>query len=115
MRILVCGGRDYDDRKALFRALDALLAEVPVELVIHGAARGADTLAGQWAIERNIPVMPFPAKWKTFGNAAGPIRNQEMLDDGKPDGVVVFPGGTGTADMKRKAEKAGLRIWEPYA
>ena len=55
----------------------------------------------------------YPAQWDVYGRRAGPIRNQEMIDEGKPDGVVAFPGGKGTADMVRRAEAAGLKVWFP--
>ena len=48
----------------------------------------------------------FPADWAKHGKAAGPIRNAEMLTEFLPDYIVAFPGGKGTADMLRKAEKA---------
>ena len=113
MRVLVCGGRDYADRDAVFAALDHLAHRRGVAVVIHGAARGADTLAADWATARNVPALPFPADWKRAGKAAGHIRNQRMLDEGRPDGVVAFPGGTGTADMIRRSKAAGLKVWEP--
>ena len=113
VRIIVCGGRDYQDREAVFEALDRLLVDKRVTLVIHGAAPGADTIAGQWAEARGIPVQPCPADWKQFKSRAGPLRNAHMLTL-KPDGVVAFPGGTGTADMTRQAEVAGVRVWRPF-
>lgn len=112
MRILVCGGRDYTDETYVFRQLDRLHAKKGVSVLIHGNARGADTLAKKWATSRGIPHLPFPADWDAHGKAAGPIRNREMLRDGKPDGVVAFPGGQGTADMVAVATKAGLVVWD---
>jgi hypothetical protein len=111
-RVLVCGGRDYADRVTLFRVLD-MMRDSPhgIGCIIHGAARGADALAGAWAAERGIECVPFPADWNGDGRrAAGPIRNSRMLAEGKPDIVVAFPGGNGTADMVRKAEAAGVRV-----
>jgi hypothetical protein len=113
MRIIVCGGRNYHNRKVVFDALDRLHAEKGVEFVIQGIANGADYLAWQWADERGIPCGSFLAQWDKHGKAAGPIRNQEMIERGAPDGVVAFPGGSGTADMVAKAEKAGLKVWFP--
>ena len=109
-RLLVCGGRDYTDRAHVFATLDRVHAKKPVALVIHGAARGADTLAGEWAEDRGIEVWRFVASWQKHGNAAGPIRNQAMLATAKPEGVVAFPGGSGTADMVRRAEAAGVTV-----
>jgi hypothetical protein len=108
MRVLVCGGRDYLDRDRLFMELDALRLARGVTVVISGCARGADTLGLEWAEARGIEVTRFPADWETHRRAAGPIRNQQMLDEGNPDLVIAFPGGRGTADMVRRATAAGI-------
>ena len=81
--------------------------------MIHGAARGADTLAGRWAQDRNIPVREFPAEWRVNGrynNHAGLDRNARMLRHGKPDLVAAFPGGTGTAHMVSIAARADVPV-----
>lgn len=110
VRVLVCGGRDFADCGALFRSLDALRAIHGFTKVIHGAARGADALADAWARSRGLPVLPFPADWRTHRSAAGPIRNARMLLHGQPDLVVAFPGGAGTADMVNQAVRVGVRV-----
>ena len=107
MKVLVCGGRDYQDYRTVFQTLSCLEG---VTLIIHGGALGADTWGERWAYDYEVPCLRFPARWKAHGKAAGPIRNQQMLDDGKPDLVVAFPGGAGTADMIRRAEKAGVPV-----
>lgn len=109
-RVLVCGGRGYEDRVSLFKVLDAAHYANPIECLIHGAARGADSLAADWALDRDVLCKAYPADWDRDGRAAGPIRNQRMLDEGKPHMVVAFPGGRGTADMIRRAEKAGVPV-----
>lgn len=106
MRVLVCGGRDFCDREAVFAALDRL---GPL-IVIHGGARGADMLAGQWAEERTVACMVFPAPWRGAGKAAGPMRNRWMLAWGRPDLVMAFPGGAGTGHMVRIAEREGIKV-----
>ena len=111
MRILVCGGRDFSKYNQVFYAISRLKNTYGVEAVIHGGARGADSLAGQAAEELGIPVEVYPADWKTHGKKAGLIRNQQMIDEGKPDAVVAFHGGRGTADMLRRAKEAGLPVW----
>jgi hypothetical protein len=109
MRILVCGGRDFNNRLFLAATLESL---GPITRVIHGGARGADMLAGEWAIENGIPFEVFGADWEKYGRAAGPRRNAEMLAKGKPDLVVAFPGGRGTADMVRRAKAKGVPVKE---
>lgn len=109
-RVLVCGGRDYDDRDQLFWVLDAAHHANPIILLIHGAARGADQLAADWALERGVLCNAYPADWDAHGKAAGPIRNKKMLDAGKPHMVIAFPGGKGTANMIQQAEAAGFSV-----
>jgi predicted Rossmann-fold nucleotide-binding protein len=109
-RVLVCGGRDYANRALLFRALNVAHAVKPIDLLIHGGARGADALGAAWALANGIEAQCFPADWKADGRAAGPIRNRRMLVEGKPDLVIAFPGGRGTADMKRQARNAGVTV-----
>ncbi len=108
-RVLVCGGRDYDDRESLDMVLDAAHYANPIECLIHGAAQGADKLANDWAQKRGIQLEIYPANWRD-GKKAGPIRNQQMLDEGKPHMVIAFPGGKGTADMIRRAEATGVPV-----
>ena len=110
MRVLVCGGRYYADRETLEWALEPFSS--PDTVIIHGDAPGADFMADQWAYARNIPVKIFSPDWEKHGRAAGPIRNQAMLDEGKPDLVIAFPGGRGTADMVRRARAAGVKVIE---
>lgn len=81
-----------------------------IEAIIHGGARGADEGANDWAGSEHVPARAFHADWRKHGNAAGPIRNQRMIDEGKPDIVIAFPGGRGTADMVRLAEAAGIPV-----
>jgi hypothetical protein len=113
-RVLVCGGQDYEDRDAAFAALDRADRKRRITVVIHGAYRGADTLADQWGARRMREVLPFPADWDRLGSQAGPVRNQRMLDEGRPHAVIALPGaGGGTAGMVRRARAAGLPVWEP--
>lgn len=111
MRIVVTGGRDFDNGAAVAMALSAVHRKHNIDLLIHGAARGADTLAANWARRAGIQVATFPADWRTHGKAAGFIRNQSMIDIGKPDACVAFDGGRGTADMVARCAKAGLPVW----
>lgn len=112
MRVLVCGGRDFDRQEVVDSFLDELLAEVDITLIIHGAARGADLLGASWAHRRGINVLAFPANWKKYGRSAGHVRNAQMLKDGNPDLVVAFPGGRGTAHMVNIAKAANIKVKE---
>ena len=115
IRVLICGGRDWTRHDATFKLLDDYHQAHPISVVIHGAARGADTLANEWAQSRGIPIIPFPVtsqEWRTIGRSAGHVRNQRMLDQGKPDVVIAFPGGNGTRGMKQKARTARVPVVE---
>lgn len=68
-----------------------------------------ETLAERWACS---PCDRIFADWKTHGRAAGPIRNQRMIDEWKPTLVIAFAGGRGTADMIRRAKAAGIEVRE---
>lgn len=106
MRVLVCGGRDFSDG----HAIRAVLRDLDPTLVITGGATGADATADRVAESLGIARAVFPANWTGDGRAAGPIRNARMLAEGRPDLVVAFPGGRGTADMLAKAERAGVPV-----
>lgn len=119
IRLLVCGGRDYSSADAwnwLERNARDYVAErlrlynFGFSVLIHGGARGADEGAARWGASEDLKVLAFPADWKTHGRAAGPIRNRKMVVDGKPDVVIAFPGGRGTADMIRTAEEFGIPV-----
>ena len=114
MKLLVCGGRNFTDRDAVFKALDRVRDRgMLLTAVITGGAPGADTLAARWALSRFIPHICFRARWSDLGRAAGPIRNAQMLAEGRPDIAVAFPGGPGTMDMVRRLQQAGIKVWLP--
>ena len=141
MRVLVCGGRDFgnlnkgpdgnpirdDEKAAQYRfVIDTIekfamenskaLAEgswLPDDIeIISGAAKGADSVAIDWAVVNWCKCHIFPADWDKHGKAAGYIRNRQMLEEGKPDLVMAFPGGKGTAMMVDIAKKAGVPVKE---
>jgi hypothetical protein len=70
MHILICGARDFKDRRAISRVIKKLEKG---DVVIHGCARGADTIAGELAKEHGLEVLEFPARWDLYGKAAGPL------------------------------------------
>lgn len=109
MRVLVCGGRDYENYDRIREELEDLGS---ISLLIHGGARGADSLAARWASENNIRVREFKADWEKYGKRAGPIRNAQMFREGSPDYVLAFKGGRGTADAVRRAKAANIFVRE---
>ena len=140
MRILVCGGRDYArfpghsappeelarykiekehinrvlydvcDEFNLWHEPDQYGNTLPKCTIISGGAKGADDTAIDWAVVSWTGLEVYPADWKKHGRGAGHIRNQQMLDEGKPDIVLAFPGGRGTENMIARAKKAGVEV-----
>jgi UDP-N-acetylmuramoylalanine-D-glutamate ligase len=110
--VLVCGGRDWRDGGSVLRVLQLLN---PIVIISGGCPTGADRFARDAAEVIGCNTVTQYADWRKYGRAAGPIRNQEMLDLNKPDVVVAFPGGRGTADMVRRARAKGVRVIEPIA
>lgn len=109
-RILVCGGRTYSDWERVKYVLDCV--RPTIEVIIQGGAKGADALAKQWAKERHLPCEEFLADWSKYGKRAGHLRNTQMLVAGKPDLVIAFPGGKGTANMIAQAKAANVYVLE---
>jgi len=105
MRVVVCGGRDYDNRDLVFLVLAVLQPQV----VIEGGASGADALARAWTKEVGNRLITIEADWETHGKAAGPIRNGWMLDRA-PDLVLAFPGGKGTENCIAQARARGIPV-----
>lgn len=111
MRVLVCGSRNFIDI-TLARNILAMLPKDTV--IIQGDASGADSIAKSIACELGFRVESYPADWKAYGKSAGPIRNQQMLDVGKPDKVIAFfrdmNKSPGTWDMIRRSQKADIPV-----
>src|ERR1700761_9623973 len=106
-RVLVCGGRDYQDWHSVASALQRLHDLSPIGLIIHGCDPGAATLAVRWAAQARVPTSGFDADFRSHGPAAERLRNERMVRESKPDLVVAFPGGEGTADLINRATAAG--------
>jgi YspA, cpYpsA-related SLOG family len=119
MRVLVCGGRYFQNVVRLWRVLDAFHAKHTIAGVIEGGSDavageyyGADYWARMWAKAHGIPSMTEFADWDQFGRWAGPKRNKEMIDKYDPEAVIAFPGGAGTANMIKQARAAGIDVHE---
>lgn len=113
-RVLVTGSRHLNDRRLVADVLTSAWSHAgePTDVVlVHGDCPygGANLLAEQYATSRGWRVEPVPADWRRIGRAAGPVRNQDMVDRGA-DLAVAFPapGSRGTWDCLRRAESAGI-------
>lgn len=127
LRIVVTGGRNYTDKFQVARSLEAVRQKHGISVLIQGEACGADALCKEWAEGNGVEVLPYPAKWSDLSHSdalirkrrdgtqydarAGGRRNQQMIDEGKPDAAVAFKGGSGTADMCRRLRQAGVPVW----
>lgn len=112
MKLLVTGGRAYNNQRRVFEVLDQLDRELEggIDIIIQGGAEGADKHARLWACANERPCATFHAHWPTLGKAAGVLRNEWMLTFGLPDLVIAFPGGKGTTHMVNAAKKAGVNV-----
>ncbi|MEN9316081.1 MAG: hypothetical protein RIS35_2474 [Pseudomonadota bacterium] len=110
MKVIVCGGRLFSNRAAVFTYLDRLHALRPITEIAEGGALGADRLGRAWARQHGVPVRTFAAQWIEHGRSAGAVRNAKMLDEFEPDLVVAFPGGKGTEDMVTQAQRRELIV-----
>jgi hypothetical protein len=112
MRVLICGGRDYEDMYSFENHLEKIFESrgITNPIIIQGGAGGADTLAKSYANMYYLRCLEFPANWPLYKKRAGPIRNQQMLDEGKPHLVIAFPtkNSRGTYDMINRSQKAGV-------
>lgn len=111
MRVLICGSRNWTNEKPIRGVLNSMPRS---SVIIHGAANGADTIAGDLAEEMGMKVLAFPADWKKYHNGAGPIRNAQMLEEGRPDVVYAFSENLaeskGTKNMIKQARAAGVKV-----
>lgn len=112
IQVMVTGSRSYSDYQTMryaLRKIDDLYGGYLV--LLHGGAAGADTVASNVAQQLGWSIREFPADWEFYGKRAGPIRNQEMIDE-QPNIVLAFPekGSIGTWDAVRRAKKANIRV-----
>jgi hypothetical protein len=109
MKVIIAGGRDFDNYNLLQEKCDELINSNLTEIV-SGRAKGADTLGERYAKEQGFDTKLFPADWKTHGRKAGFIRNKQMADYGEM--LIAFWDGksSGTKNMIENANKLGLIV-----
>ena len=111
MRILICGGRDFTDYDLFLDKMAKFKEILYFPTIIHGGCKGADMLADRYAKYNGWELEIYEADWDKHGKAAGPIRNKLMLEEGKPDLVIAFPGGRGTENMINLTKEAGVDLF----
>lgn len=112
MKVLITGDRKWADWEVMYETL----AQLPEDTtLIHGAAKGADTIGGKCAEQLGFEVVVVPAQWEKYGRAAGPIRNCQMLDM-DPDFVIAFhddlENSKGTKHCVTEARKRDIEVVE---
>jgi hypothetical protein len=117
MRVLICGGRHWHEEEPIHWFFSEHLSPAYATIIHGGCPTGADAIAHKYAWGEGYTILKFPAEWNRHGSNAGPIRNQKMLDEGKPDLVVAFWNGTspGTRDMITRARRQGIEVRIIYA
>ena len=111
MRVIVCGGRNFNDVQFVLTKLDEFHANHPITELIEGGATGVDAYASAWCAHKNIKHERVNAEWHIYKKSAGAIRNKAMLAM-QPDMVIAFPGGPGTAHMKKIAYAEDIPVVE---
>ena len=111
-RVIVAGGRGFNDYQKLERHLNCFFSEwqSPDYSIVSGAANGADKLGERYAKENNYQLTRFPAQWKKYGRSAGYRRNEVMAVNA--DALVAFWDGQsrGTKHMIDTAKSKGLNV-----
>ncbi len=107
---VVTGGRSFRDAALVALALDTIT--IPNDVIVQGGAMGADSLARAWARDNGRCSQTVEADWLTYGKAAGPIRNREMLTMFPVKALIAFPGGRGTANCVATATELGIQVIE---
>lgn len=112
MKVIIAGSRKMQDYSLVPLAVEASGFDITEE--VCGEAAGADTFGALWAYKNDIPIKRFPADWKRYGNAAGPIRNGEMKEYADAAIIFIWEGSRGSQDMLRKMQDAGKPVYVVY-
>ena len=108
LRVIIAGGRDFDDYQLLKATMDKLLCNITDEItVVCGQAKGADTLGEQYAMEKGYTIDYYPAQWKLYGKRAGYLRNEQMAQNA--DALAAFWNGE-SRGTKNMIELAKMRV-----
>ena len=111
-KIAFGGGLDYNDHERIWAALDKALAKHADMVLLHGGSpKGAERIAACWAESRGVTQVAFKPNWSKHAKAAPFRRNDEMLSV-MPAGVIVFPGSGITENLRDKARRFGITVWE---
>lgn len=110
MKLAVIGSRNYNDYETLCLSIGELLKTKKIDTIVSGGATGADALAKLYAEAHGIDFVEFLPDWATYGRAAGPIRNKQIIE--YCDEVLAFWNGEskGTKSAINLAKKADKKV-----
>jgi hypothetical protein len=112
VRIIVTGSRSHCDVQLVERELDKLHRRASINVIIHGCCGAQAGAIEHWARLNGLSVVRYSPNWERFGHRGESLRNSFMLEDSRPDLVVAFPGGHGTADLVLRARTVGIAVIE---
>jgi len=87
MKVAIIGSRSFTNIDLMTEHLNKL----HIDGIISGGAKGADTLAHNFAIENHIPLTEFKPDWARYGRGAGIVRNKQIIDSA--DYILAFWDG----------------------
>ena len=102
MRLLVSGGRHFDDAALVDIELSSIHAKTPISVMIHGGLPGLGFPAEAWARRNHVHIIRYPANF-SLGKTGDSTRDLFMLADSRADTLLVFPGGRRTEELLRQA------------
>jgi ABC-type enterochelin transport system substrate-binding protein len=110
MKVIIAGGRDFDNYEYLKEICDKILINQNEIEIVSGCANGADKLGEKYANEKRYIIKQFPADWNKYGKSAGYIRNEEMAK--YSDALIAFwnKKSKGTMNMINIANKYQLKV-----
>jgi hypothetical protein len=110
MKVIIAGGRTFDDYDLLCQKCDKALSTLKTVEIVSGTANGADKLGERYANERGYTIKQFPANWDKYGKSAGYKRNEEMAK--YADALIAFWDGKsrGTKHMIDLAKQYDLKV-----
>lgn len=113
-KVIIAGSRSFADYEKLKSVCDSILPNLysePRISILSGTSSGSDSLGERYAKERGYTLNRYPADWKRYGKAAGPIRNRQMVKEA--DAAIIFWDGQsrGTKNLIEEANRHGLKVW----
>ncbi|QND50458.1 DUF2493 domain-containing protein (plasmid) [Phyllobacterium sp. 628] len=110
MRLLISGGRHFDDAAAILGELNRIHAEYPITVLIHGGLPTIGSVAEDWARQNDVHIIRYPANWSLLGKQADTKRNLFMLGDSRPDALLAFPGGRHVHELVQQAQERHIPV-----